>query len=447
MSYNITDTDDFTGQSPSYIPVWNDDLKVFQKLETGDVGGGSKRKIFIDKIPLPLEPNMSVGLASVENAFIRYAPRVYYSQNYFFTSCKFLIFKTYPNREILETEITFSDFNDINTWLQNNIANDGTYFLESVAFYMYDIENKDIQPITEMNGLNTLMSSFKGGSYKSGRSEASECSWGSVAENMFADVYNELFGTSLVGTDFASVNSKKAVWLPVNPSNFNEPLFYSGNSKQIIMYPQATRRYAKHDNDTFYNINNTTQGVWQQDNKPCYLVADLGSVPSYSVSRNSERVKVINNMKDEGMRGLICYAFKNDHDTAIMFKNMGIDAVVINSVDFAKYDLEVVQISTGNNQSAEFVKVITGLGDLNGFNRLNQNDISDQLFLNKRDWQFYGDRGCYNRHAKGNKKFPNIYFRLRDKVTKEISELSKQHIGSISKARGFLPFGQEVKNG
>ena len=419
----------------------------------GDSGNKGSDIVIIDKIPLPLDALYYPMTAfRVEMVFKKFAPRVGENLTYFFENYNFRIINTTASPfTVIEEKIKFSSLTDIANWLNANLANNGMWFEETTVFEIYDKINFNMPVISNIYGINTLISSFSGGKYKSHHGHAAACNWND-AYTMFADLFNEAFGLALSGVDFSTGSNRKAVWLPQNYVNYIKPLWVSSDSSCQITFPQDTdRRCYNTISSAFEDIDFNIDNVWLIDSI-LYLNAQMGDTPSYTVRQVGNRgvVETADELRGvDNYRGVVCYSLyskNNINKKAIIFKGLGVDTAVIDFVDFNIYDLEIVRIPDGNSQGREYIKVIRNDTDLSGNSAaLSPDSVSMRLFLNKEDWWHSGNSGQYNKKAKWTLKSPKTYFRLRNKITKEISKISDKYIGNRSNIRGYFPFAHIVK--
>jgi hypothetical protein len=363
----------------------------------------------------------------LKNVAVRQAPRLAAEESKF-AKCKweFVNLTTQARTD----DLSFNNFNSIALHKNNNVPAAGGKFLEDAIYRTYDVIDNDLPVIDKLYGLNRLYGALKGSKgYKSGRPHCGNVrtdftKGGEIMQAMFAEYYPTL-ALQTTGTDFLEGNGKYVMWLP-------------NNSNAIYGMPQSTARidipngmsgrYVFNENwEGFNNINwETTKYFYLNDPRILTWYGDgktLGTVeiidPSSDRNRRIIRKTVISDSRATSVVFFLAANNENspgDRNVAIYIKPLGIDTLYVNYVDFDLYDLECVYFKN-NYQKSSFVTV--NPTDITRFDKRR-----DSMMLPKKYWTQHDD--FYTSYANCQSvRPPDVYFRLRNKVTNKVSRLSR----------------------
>ena len=414
--------------------------------EKVNAGNSSQDRIYYDEIPVTHTGYPLSNIAGILETFAPKMSRISQdSGEYWFSNVNFM-FVNLTAHSIIDN-LKFENEDELESWVNENVEKNNSEFIEKGYFITYDIIDKDIVPITKVKGFNSLFGGLVGGKGNTHKGHAEDCAWDKGYE-MFASLFNNIYHTSFDFEDFSNdFRKRRTIWFPRNYKRYNKELVFTENSKTQISYNNSTVRYFYDTNNESWgmvNDNESSQNVWEIEDV-YYLVADTGANPYFEIYNIlNSRIPVSHYMLGGQGRGVIVYAYQNtsnNEQKALQIKPIGIDSIVINYIDFSKFSLEILQKSEGEMQNFSYVKAINNVSELVSGERLS--DIyTGRIVLTKEDWMI-GYRGYANSVSHGKTKYPNIYFRLRDKQTKKTSVLSRFFISSRSS--GLLPFTSEVK--
>jgi len=381
-------------------------------------------KLYYDALPAPLGESADYPFGNADSVSERFLGLM--RDNYFGK-----LKAEYRNitTGVITSDLEFADFSELQTWVDNNVGNDGTNFTETGYFYFYDIVDKTIQKMTKGYGLNSVFSSMSGRKYKSHNGTAIN---GNFFNDLYADAFNSMvtelggaFVPALVAGDF-DANGRSAVWLPKTVTNYNKGLVQTPTWSSIIDFSNGynMQRYFFTDGtNTKSAVNDGTDPMWKVVNVRMYSIDTNNSTFNQYDRTHGGRYKFAKDIRD-GRRYITVYLLQSTNDVnkfSIMAKPLGIDLLSTDYVDYSQYDLEIVSINKTDSYTIQKTHTSAPNAD---------NDIgSGRQKLYIQDWlpgvsnvsksnQLYGSHERY-------------YFRLRDKVTKKVSQLSSFYIYNI----------------
>lgn len=393
----------------------------------------AKHDYFVDKIPVPLN-NISYPYdgGNMEG----YASQVNDNQSLYFGKSTFRYVR--PSDGYTQ-ELSFANKTALVSWVNNNLSNNGSAFTESGYFEVFDKFDDDIPQLENVNGTNTLFHSIKSSSYKAKRKAMVTGVW--VGGRTFlASVFNTIHGTSFTATTLNTSGQAEVVWFPGHYYNYNKPLHYLSNNYTTnitkIGY-NSTRKCYNTTSTSFETVSSATDEDWEVM-KHYGVTYDGTTFRYYDLSINSAK----NNYKGDVLRGYeycIVYGLQSKTNTnkkSIFVKPVGINSIIIDYIDFSKYELEVMANNGHGLGKYNIIKLITSAPysqDLGGWRtKLLFNDL---LPVMKKSYTTFNDS-------------IEIFLRLRDKTTKKVGKLSsfKIILKENRKTESTFYVGFDIKN-
>lgn len=330
---------------------------------------------------------------------------------------------------VITNELSFDSLDDIATYWNQNIPNNGSKFTQEVTFRPYDVVDYEIPVIDKLYGVNRLYSGFKGKfNNKSGAPNCMHMSnnW-SAGRDILIEMFNQQFpGLSglLESSDFEGSDSvaRRMFWLSSTYKN-QYGLPKPGTEIYLDSSSIALERAIANENWEGPQVMTEvhTPSTYTLQNPLCLIFKGdkTGEVNSYSINQSHWVARELCAVNDTS--GLIFYRAINttqaegDRNFGIYIKPLGIDTVYINYVDTTKYDVEAVFFNRERQKC--IINNVTSL-------LFNSNQRIDVSGLPKGAWivpsGFTGGKGW-------NRAF-QTYFRLRSKESGRVSALSRSRI-------------------
>lgn len=437
---------DFTTESlpdSTHVHVTFDSVQGFGYIDDAGVFnpiGGMPSETYKDRLFYESFPAAAAYpfVTVVDKIILQYATKIANDPTYWFGNTKFM-FVNVSTGEVTD-DLTFANSAEMAAWSDANILNDGISAFTEFGYYLnYDVINSEIPTVTKLKGENSLFNVFADGKYSSHEGMAIGQKWGATGANLLNQLWGNLFGENI---PFTTQNELSAVWLSRDHRRYEKPFVLTIGSTTRISYPQPTKRYY-YDGATFANVDYSTDPDWQIE-QICYLtenwaggitVIGLGGTPGIKKQFLGE---LVNNQN----RTMVAYSVRsvaNPTYHAILLKPLSIDTVILNTVDFNKYQLEIIASPSGEAENYVFKDIITSWADVisTGYP---MDFNSARMKIGARNWRIGARHGYQRSVSFGSTKYPKIYFRLRDKVTKEISALSNKYIGYLGGGYGIARF-------
>lgn len=393
------------------------DENFYTKNSSGVVeafgGGGSVEElIYYDMLPAPLKslnyPYDSNGIRKRYTAYMNA-----HNSNDYFSKVKFR-YKNFTTGVVTE-DLTFADWTELETWVNNNVGNDGSLFTEYGAFDIYEKTDTNVPKLKAHLPVNSVFASICGNKY---RSHAGTAIDGDYFNNLYTKAFNDLFGLNL---SFNTSNNRRAVWLPLTFNGYNKGLVNITAWKSIISYPKfsANNRYYYDTGSGTFNALSIASTYIVTDVR-MYTIDNLGVIQNSYTNSFTDRANFAKDIINDKLRYITVYGLQDMSDNtrkAIFIKPLGIDTISTNYVDYTKYDLEIVGVGKTDNHIV--MKTITTAPD--------GNDIgSGRQKLLIEDWLPKGSK--VTKASPLYTKQPKFYFRLRDKSTKKAGSLSSFYV-------------------
>ena len=325
---------------------------------------------------------------------------------------------------VIYDNLIFNTVQDMIDWTAANGTLNGLSADQTFVARPYETIDETIPVPTKMYGLNRFYSALRGGgNYTSARSATAKNS--KDMESHCTLMFNRAWGTSIANVPLDAVwlsRAKKNLY--VNPRflvrdayriplsggvrtvwNTNTSTFVSNTSSHIPSHMQNVFTNNTPD-DTKWGVlyNNGTLNVYDRD--------QWKEIPS--AMRNGASVVAVTPIQ----------AIVDTNEHAIAVKPLGVDQVLVHMPDFTIYDFEMIFF---NNERQNYVAAATFTSTAD-FNYTAFDEISSRMRINSSEWfnvsdnnhtNIVGATGYWN-HL----KWDTVRFRLRNKITKEVSSLS-----------------------
>ena len=426
----------WSGNTEAYVAVFdpNSNTPVGEMLKydarlLGNTGstGASTEKIIHSKIllingsssPTPLTQNRFLNLSdSVGNKYISTSPD-YFSGGDISDDYKDCFWDIYENDILIAEKLHFTAVTNLYNYLSTVISNDGTNYTQNAYGVVYDIINNDLEGIYKIYGLN-MFRHLLSGNHKGNPGTSLDSN--NINWSYFNDWVEEVYINT--GLDIAhkySNGDEQAIKLSKN---------YKKSFGQI--HSSIADNFYINNGIYMYNIN--TSAITTNNSGYCsqnytaskYCVRDINNLDTWKwIDFNdisSLNNYILNNDINNGIIYSIIalYVFEHKSDSNkkfILIKPINIDNVYLNYFDTSKYDL--YRIRYARDKYSRLKKIDTS--------SLEKSKISDVVRLLKSD--YYDDnfitqiKGKYGIQT----EFEYRFF-IKDKITKEISPISKMVI-------------------
>lgn len=403
-----------------------------------EIGSSTSQRIYYDSMSTGNVYPLTVGLFRTVNQ--RYAPTIMANWSDY-SKCKFQIVEIEKDKTY--DDLSFLDMQSLIDWVNSNLENNNGRFSNSIIIRIYDVVDPTIPAISKMYGVNKLYGGLVGGG--KGRSGSiTKCdnikdSW-TAGHQMLRDmwVYQMPWASSLTAEDFMNIGGNYACWTSRNSmKKFNLP-----KSKGVtISNTHSGRKIANNNFESFQPASSSESFTLENPQILSFLENGHGSEPPiYSIfdpiGSGSRATFNVSTLSQNYASSVVFYRVKGegteDINWAIFIKPFGIDAVVINYVDFSKYDLEFI---LSNRVKQKFA-----IKRFNPVNVSRSDAGSDSMLIIKYFWIFtpFTFKTISNDiYSKGGITSWEVFLRLRDKVSGEVSAFSSSKIIAEDSAFGF----------
>ena len=404
-------------------------------------------KIYFDSIPISAS-GFPIGDSLMYKIMVTHAPKfLEYWQNRLGMKANFKIVNTLNSEGI--DEIKATDVPQLVICLNQLAANNPALFGQ-ITIKPYDIVDSSIPMISGMFGYNDLYAIYKGRhNYmkKIAYSESSDSF--TVGGDIMRDVYQYFCGAILNPLSYENNFGKRSFWFSGAYDGMYDLPRYDGIKGYIN--PNGSRDR--------YNLNLDTLAF-----EPLIIDPDLDRRKWYisdmlyvGFNRFSSTYVILHRTKKDylTMRNLMslkgdnnysfCAMYKvidsqNDKRVAVIIKAIGIDTLKIEDVDFLKYDIEAVQMGD-LMQPFEWIKPIEEA------EVYISDKIGGKLIFRISSMRTGSSRFYPGRQAFSSSLSRNLFFRLRDKATGYVGELSNSSIMAEHYAcNGLAPFRYMMKS-
>jgi len=395
------------------------EMRITQSILQEIANYNDKRK-YLDEIFLCYEdtevPSASID---IENHNKKNAPKLIEQWNsYWGPRTKVLVENLTDN--IKYDNLEFNTIDDMYNWMNDKHTENSSagYSDQTFVARPYEIIDQTIPVITRMYGINRFFSALRG--RRRYIASAYTASYSSNMEEVCANIFNSVHSTSFTS---ATINLD-AIWLTCSKKNlYSNPKMLTRNDYRIdlsstsssrMVYNSSASAWESHANDLYLN-----------DDVLSFRYAVLDSLSNVTLYENNfpNKIEIINRMS-EGDSVVMCvgiYQASDGHKYAVTIKPMGIDNILIDYPDFSKYDLEFLYFNM-NKQNLVDVKVFSSISD---FSSLTDYDINKtKIRINCADWLDLSiDESAYTSNF-NSRTWDTVRFRLRDKNTRKVGELS-----------------------
>ena len=393
-----------------------------------DLGGGSdKPRAYLDEFYLSM---IDVAPFPDEATFLtfntRYASNVLGLWDSFWGS-RVKVQIEDLTRNIIHDAMSFPTVASMLVWITANVTGNAD---QTIIARPYETIDEKIPVQTKLFGLNRFFSSLRGRRKYTSAMNATAKNALAHAEAM-AELFNTIWETSFT----SGTLDMDAVWLGRATKNlYTNPKFrvqwgcridLQNGSQDRTVWDSATSSWTGALVDVYTN----------EDKERALYIALHNDGTSWEIfEMTGENWKIVKLMR-EGYSILMAQGVSLGTHVAIYLKPLGIDQVVLQMPDFSKYDLEMVFF---NHRRQGFINVQV-FSDLGDFVR-STSDFADpsgaKLRLNSYEWLAAPPN---NRPAlvpegsfTNDFNWDTVRFRLRDKTTKEVSNLS--YAGIVTEA-------------
>jgi len=376
-----------------------------------ELGGDPKitTRDYLDEVHLGFDNNPKFNSAKIIDVAKRFSPDLILNwDSYFGPKLKNMIMDV-TNNTVLEDDIVFNTIDDISAWISAKFS--GT--TPTLIMRPYETINTSIPRMTRIYGMNRFFSSLKG---RRGNGQTkSIIQSGILSQADMDNIFSNAHGSSYTGV------KPQAIWIANNKKNMYGTLHKNAAIKHSINNSGTERSEYDIAGSNWQSITQGSDFV-RRDRPP--VEAWMYNNMSVSVKDPDFYFEIT-----EGVSKILVYALERD-DTktlSVMIKPIGMDVFVMDLPDFTKYTLEAVAYNN-DMQGSVNIKSFNNVGDFtnsgfdynNGKMRINVDNfvsIISNVTRNANN-DAYSDWTTLN----------TIRFRLRDKSTNEISEISKYGI-------------------
>jgi len=413
------------------------EMRITQEI-LSEISNTNDKRQYLDEIFLCYKDNgLPVDASDIMHRNHKNAPKlVKFSKwnNYWGSRVKVLIEDVHGHTKYDDISLlTENDFFDWMTDHHTELSHAGQAD-QTLIVRPYETIDQSIPVITRMYGLNRFYSSLRGkNNYRKSVGTAINSS---NMEDKCADIFNSIHGSSFT----AGTIDTGAIWLSCAKTNtYSSPKFFREND-YIVDFANSgtTLRKVRNPADTAW-IANTTDKYENRDRHTIrYATLDTHSnMNIYEVSSGS-RNYVDSDMLN-GASVLMCVGMEDtngNHNKAVAVKPMGMDCIVVDYPDFSKYDFEMVYFNY-NKQNFVDVKSFSSTGD---FSYSDVDPNNTKMRINSAEWLRTGVEYSNSTSKYNQIKWDTVRFRLRDKATGKVGELS--YAGIVTETRRQLAYRQ-----
>ncbi len=320
---------------------------------------------------------------------------------------------------VIIDDLDFPTVNDMLVWITANVAENAGNCTETILARPYETIDETIPVITKMYGLNRFYSSLRGKrKYTSSTATAINSS---NMEEQCAQIYNGVWGTAFTNLTI----DLGAIWLSAAKKNlYGQPRFRISDGYRVYFESGIVTRKVRNAAGTAWKVN--TDDTFYFNEPGTFMWATMASggktVTTYGYPFATTVI-------DDHTHGASCVMLCGveevpTNERAVVVKPMGIDQVVTSLPDFSKYHFEMVFM---NDETQAFV-AMQRFSSIIDFNDTDFDINGAKMRINSSEWlnvQVNNSSTTNLASGKWNQFNVNtVRFRLRDKVTNEISNLS-----------------------
>lgn len=140
-------------------------------------------------------------------------------------------------------QLKFNNFDEIATFINNNVDHQGSLFTEYCVLRAYDIVDNNIPKITKVHGYNRLFGSCKGGEYRTGVPHCGNMSdsspYSNVLYQMFITQFPNLAPFTTINDFEYGGNGRHVIFLPASYKSIYTP---PGRNSVIVLYSGLNKR-------------------------------------------------------------------------------------------------------------------------------------------------------------------------------------------------------------
>ena len=326
---------------------------------------------------------------------------------------------------VVKRNLSFNTLNDMNTFIQNNISISGGSAQDVSYFEVYNEVDSDIPVLTSIKGFNRFYGGIK--TRRQYSNTTTNARYSGLSSSHWQTMYQQLF--NVPSSAWGSIpNLGSAIWTPNAKSNVYGPIPLNYQVQHTNTNGGGRRWYYDTNTSSFAQLSPGEED-FEIDPLVMSRIYVLGNNPStlYSFFTSGSEQKSIREQILNGSSAVIAYPLRgvtNGNRKSIIVKPLGIDMLLFQRPDFNKYDLEIVSFHE-RLQSEVKMKVISSVSDLSQYMddpdggkiliRISEfSSVLRDTYITSENDNFKKDFGYYS-----------IRFRLRDKVTKKVSDYGK----------------------
>jgi len=312
-------------------------------------------------------------------------------------------------------------------WISSNISEDGGNAESTVIARPYETIDESIPTVTKVYGLNRFYSALRG---KRRYTSVTSTAFNSYSmQSQCASLYNRVWNTSF---DNSSINLS-AIWLSAATKNlYGNPRFRIANAYRVNL-SEIVSRITWDTNNTIWKSN--AQDTFINNNPGNFSWATMrinsSNIDTYSYGESSDVFKELKS----GCSGVMMIGVSDQStsvERAIVVKPIGIDQIVVNMPDFNLYDFEMLFF----NNSRQGYVAMQSFSSTADFNHTSFDINGGKMRINAPEWLTATDN--YHSNNINSTGYWNqfncdtVRFRLRNKTTYEVSNLSLAGISTLN---------------
>jgi len=327
---------------------------------------------------------------------------------------------------VIYDNLSFDTTDDMYNWGSAHCTLDAlSTYNETLIARPYEVIDSSIPTPSKIYGLNRFYSSIKG--RKNYNNNLICTANNSNLLSACTTIFNSVWGTSLTDMDM-DIHS---IWLgrPKKNKYSNPPFLKDG--QYVVNFDTAnapTRREYNINDGVFYD--NSFDQYSNVSSTVRYAFIETGNY-NVNITGVDEWTSINSSIKDSGSSYIIACGVQNNNANerkAVVIKPLGIDQVVMMMPDFEIYDFEIVFY---NNDMQNHIYVKSFTDDTDFIDTFIDID-GGKMLMNSSEWLSVdiNSQTYVSHNSTGYNDLPwsTVRFRLRNKITKEISELSESGI-------------------
>jgi hypothetical protein len=386
------------------------------------------KRLYLDEFFLATENNTPpTNSSDLINYNRRHAPKLLENwDSYWGTKVKVSISNLTDNK--FYDSMKFNNLGDMCTWATSKYTTVGGNSQQTLIVKPYETIDRTIPVITKMYGMNRFYGALRGKRNHANAVHTADYSHSNM-NVICADIFNYLLSTSYT----SSTIDKKAIWLSNAKYNlYANPRFFNNEYYVDLSYGSINR--------SVYNSNTSAwetapTHLYQNSSEFCYVGIDRNLSTTFFGKTASDKNYILDDIM-QGNSFVMCVAMQSyaSHEyKAVAIKPLGIDNVLIDYPDFTKYDLEAVYFNK-NKQNYTYIKTFSSTADFSADTSFDYNKSKIRLSMSD-----CFNMGTLEKYSKSNFNFTTwdvIRFRLRDKNTGKVGELSASGIATKTSVKG-----------